>query len=1589
MQIAVCMAHIPACTASGAAVLPCTEACASFMRACRAAAAAAKAMHVFDCSSWQTDAECAAFDSHGDCVTVADATSTRGRTPPEALASSCVNDAFRPANATEAVALSSRGQSPVPGWRRGDSESQTVTLLLWALCLTAGLLLSIAGTAPPADADTQPRPTCRERVLSVRYLAQASTMLIAWCGAAGIYWLVSSGCSEDSRRCYDVLQEASDECRARLALMVDESVAVILDRVEERVDALLLEVQTVFTTAHSDTLARISDAGRCPCPTAAGAAAALSPSLVGLSASSVLEQCTLALSVRQPVASNDTVLVPRRQAALFLDLTAATPQNLGAVGGTPVVFDSKGNVLADAPPVSAAAVPAWSAAQPFHNLQHGTMLWSPLWILGSELAVTLEAPSRDPSTGAAWSSLTAPQPCSCPEQPAAPVLIGRVLRLSYLSDRLRALATRDRERIVLLRKDAAGCPVLAATHGLLTVPDPNSPGLPTHANSSSLTEKSARAVAANFLARLRVASLCDVPAGSSAEVYDDVGTLYLAAVRPAPQSSFPVLIFWTVPVLSVEAGPLFSLLAQGKTLNTTIDQLLDDYEEQDRFRSSLSLALVCIAFLFAGLASAMLINPVQNLSRHFGDVVWQLRVEVVARRLRQAPRARLMELRLLRGHLARLIQLLREVRHYAPDLTVISALADERVADDEHDRTLEEQAHEFTHERVCKVTVVYASRSLLKQLQETSDETMLEWRRAASLDGSELNRQLLSTRSTRSPRARSGSLSPTASGYSPGAARRMRATKRIANFDWHYRDPAHASLNDLLSEVRRALREKVGEPMDLVAILPPVEDGADEEEFPVATREHLRDVLTLSPDKLTLQCTKASRASLLPVLTAAVSVSGKIGLGVLCGRMWVSGGIGQDCAIVLAVLLTVSFIVNTLLAFKLNRKAVETDELMRDWTEHFQTETTLVLVICGFNIQNMLVLWSGVRVGSFLRFHAPMPRSLRHQAVRWSMFSLIVGDLLTMGVAMFYVQETGSWNLFTLLSLLAQAGAIVVTSVKKFVVFILIDESRKQRDNTAAAVARQMKERLAKLHSVSGTILEVGIVGMAALSAHMTEHPRLVTNVMNTFYEEVIRTVEENRGVVVSFGEGRAVALFNYPVQLREHTRAACMAAARIVTKPEPQEVVRELGPLSMGCASWIAASVVSGEMVVGNLGSRRRKHSHAFGPLAVLSTGLRKHNYTLATAVLLNDTARQALVSSGRDHRSDFVLRPIDVIPAGASQDVDLQTVYELVPVVGNKTMRDIRRALAIAGNLCQPRSGSPEHVAEGCDTTAFEDAFEAISRGDLIETEMLLRKYTACLAGYADDRAARRLAARVARSKGSLSALAAQADAVCGGTQWEAPAAVRRAAGAVPALSSSSLASVHLLGRQPTLSNLASRQSSHEKRVSMRLPSQQSIVLSPPEQVLSPTDSSVSVQRLPSAALRLTPANSTSPLIRADQPHHAAGRSPTPPSQSPGDSGSSVRDSSSSPGGRRAAPERPVPWGVPLAKLGGPGGGGRGLLPPTGPRAVTTRPRAATLPPARPWPPPNPPQPCGDREHGAVHASAFRTRIGGGVRVSSAIEP
>ncbi|HKJ88544.1 MAG TPA: adenylate/guanylate cyclase domain-containing protein, partial [Gammaproteobacteria bacterium] len=189
------------------------------------------------------------------------------------------------------------------------------------------------------------------------------------------------------------------------------------------------------------------------------------------------------------------------------------------------------------------------------------------------------------------------------------------------------------------------------------------------------------------------------------------------------------------------------------------------------------------------------------------------------------------------------------------------------------------------------------------------------------------------------------------------------------------------------------------------------------------------------------------------------------------------------------------------------------------------------------------------------------------------------------------------------------------------------------------------------------SVLFTDIRGFTTLSEEMD--PQELIGRLNTLFTPATEAIQAQGGFVDKFIGDAVMALFNAPVDLPDHCRAACRSALALLQVLD--DLNRHPGsPVSGGLE--IGIGIHTGPAVVGNVGSLRRFNYTALGDTVNVASRLEGLNKTYGTRILISGTVRERL-------GPEFLARYLETVQV-KGRDAPVE-VHELLPPAPGSHLR------------------------------------------------------------------------------------------------------------------------------------------------------------------------------------------------------------------------------------------------------------------------------------------------------------------------------
>jgi adenylate cyclase len=164
------------------------------------------------------------------------------------------------------------------------------------------------------------------------------------------------------------------------------------------------------------------------------------------------------------------------------------------------------------------------------------------------------------------------------------------------------------------------------------------------------------------------------------------------------------------------------------------------------------------------------------------------------------------------------------------------------------------------------------------------------------------------------------------------------------------------------------------------------------------------------------------------------------------------------------------------------------------------------------------------------------------------------------------------------------------------------------------------------------TVFFSDLVGFTDLSESLRDRPELMVEVVNSYLDETSECLHRHGAYVDKYIGDAVMAVLGAPQNLPNHALAGCRAAL------EAQQAIAGINARyadKVGVRLAVRIGLNTGEMIVGNLGSARKKSYTVMGDAVNLASRLEGANKFFGTHILLGEeTARRV--------QADMVTRPL-----------------------------------------------------------------------------------------------------------------------------------------------------------------------------------------------------------------------------------------------------------------------------------------------------------------------------------------------------------
>jgi len=184
-------------------------------------------------------------------------------------------------------------------------------------------------------------------------------------------------------------------------------------------------------------------------------------------------------------------------------------------------------------------------------------------------------------------------------------------------------------------------------------------------------------------------------------------------------------------------------------------------------------------------------------------------------------------------------------------------------------------------------------------------------------------------------------------------------------------------------------------------------------------------------------------------------------------------------------------------------------------------------------------------------------------------------------------------------------------------------------------------DKIAKPTDATATVLFLDLVGFSFIAETMT--PAQLVETMNSFFSEAVAIIEAEQGIVTQFQGDAILAVFNVPVERKDHANAGLRTAKAIAEILDKQI----FGGQKLDCRIGIN----TGQLVAGAIGAKDRLSYTVYGDAVNVAARLEQMNKEYGTRILIaEETVEQA---------DGFDFKKVGTLPVrGRKKDVKTYTI-------------------------------------------------------------------------------------------------------------------------------------------------------------------------------------------------------------------------------------------------------------------------------------------------------------------------------------------
>ena len=295
------------------------------------------------------------------------------------------------------------------------------------------------------------------------------------------------------------------------------------------------------------------------------------------------------------------------------------------------------------------------------------------------------------------------------------------------------------------------------------------------------------------------------------------------------------------------------------------------------------------------------------------------------------------------------------------------------------------------------------------------------------------------------------------------------------------------------------------------------------------------------------------------------------------------------------------------------------------------------------NLSTFLVVCLIVLISVFIFMYLPLYVNIPYLLVFYGIYYLVAKNMFTKGLI-----------LAILVPFLAVLTAFIATYLYRF--FTEKKRAREMKSAFSHYVSKDVVEKISKtpeMLKLGGqkqvvTVFFSDIVGFTSMSEKMP--PEQVVSQLNEYFSVMTRIIFDNKGTLDKFEGDAIMAFYNAPLSDKYHAVHACNTALqcrKVLTKLN--QLWKEKGKPMLD----FRVGINTGEVIVGNIGSKERFDYTVIGDSVNLASRLEGANKEYGTRILVSEDTYNLV-------KNYFIFREIGLFEVkGKEKPVK---VYELV---------------------------------------------------------------------------------------------------------------------------------------------------------------------------------------------------------------------------------------------------------------------------------------------------------------------------------------